>query len=101
MMPAVAYTRLSKPNKKGKPGIGLEAQQGAIAAFAKAEGYELIQTFAEVETGAGHDALEKRKQLAAAMALAKKHKAPVIVAKLDRLARDVHFISGLMTHRVP
>jgi hypothetical protein len=95
---AVAYTRLSKPNKRGRPGIGLAAQQ---AAFAKAEGYSLIETFAEVETGAGRDALDKHPQLAAAMKLAKKHKAPVIVAKLDRLSRDVHFISGLMTHRTP
>ena len=51
MMPAVAYTRLSKPNKKGKPGIGLDAQQAAIAAFAKAEGYDLVEIFSEVETG--------------------------------------------------
>ena len=101
MQPAIAYTRLSKPNKKGRPGIGLEAQQASLAAFAKAEGFNLIETFTEIETGAGHDALEKRPQLAAAMKLAKKHKAPVIVAKLDRLARDVHFISGLMVHRVP
>ena len=101
MMPAIAYTRLSKPNKKGKPGIGLEAQQAALEAFAKSEGYRLIETFSETETGEGADALDKRPQLAAAMQLAKKHKAPVIVAKLDRLSRDVHFISGLMTHRTP
>jgi hypothetical protein len=42
--PAVAYTRLSKPNKKGRPGIGLAAQQAAIAAFARVEGYDLIGT---------------------------------------------------------
>ena len=47
-----------------------------------------------------HDALEKRPQLAAAIKLAKQHRAPVIVAKLDRLSRDVHFVSGLMTQRV-
>jgi DNA invertase Pin-like site-specific DNA recombinase len=101
MQAAVAYTRLSKPNKKGRPGIGLEAQQAALAAFAKAEGFDLIETFSEIETGEGSDALEKRPQLAAAMKLAKKHKAPVIVAKLDRLSRDVPFISGLMAHRTP
>ena len=101
MMPAIAYTRLSKPNKKGKPGIGLDAQQAAIAAFAKAEGYDLVEIFSEVETGEGSDALEKRPQLAAAMKLAKKNKAPVIVAKLDRLTRDVHFICGLMVHKTP
>jgi DNA invertase Pin-like site-specific DNA recombinase len=54
-----------------------------------------------VETGKAADALAKRPQLAAAIKLAKQHKAPIIVAKLDRLARDVHFISGLMTHRTP
>ena len=101
MQAAIAYTRLSKPNKKGKPGIGLDAQKAAIAAFAKAEGYEIVETFAEVETGDGHDALDKRPQLADAIKLAKKLKAPVIVAKLDRLARDVHFISGLMVHKTP
>ena len=58
MMPAIAYTRLSKPNKKGKPGIGLDAQQAAIATFAKAEGYDLVEIFSEVETGEGSDALE-------------------------------------------
>ncbi|QIG50551.1 recombinase family protein [Nordella sp. HKS 07] len=101
MKTAIAYARLSKPNKRGRPGIGLEAQQEAIIRFAEAEGYQLLETFTEIETGAGHDALDRRPQLAAAMKLAKKHKAPVIVAKLDRLARDVHFISGLMVHRVP
>ena len=53
MTPAVAYTRLSKPNKTGRPGIGLDAQQAALEAFAKAEGFDLVQTFAEVETGEG------------------------------------------------
>lgn len=101
MKDAVVYARLSKPNRNGRPGIGLEAQQEAVRRFAEAEGYRLIETFTEVETGKGHDALERRPQLAAALKLAKKHKAPVIVAKLDRLSRDVHFISGLMTHRTP
>ena len=49
----------------------------------------------------GSDALDRRPQLAAALKLAHQHKAPIIVAKLDRLSRDVHFISGLMTHRTP
>ena len=53
-----------------------------------------------METGKGADALDRRPQLEAAIAKAKEHKAPVIVAKLDRLSRDVHFISGLMTHKV-
>jgi DNA invertase Pin-like site-specific DNA recombinase len=55
----------------------------------------------EVETGKGADALERRPQLATALAAARKAKASVVVAKLDRLSRDVAFISGLMAQRVP
>ena len=101
MSTAIAYVRLSKANKKGRAGIGLEAQKAAIAAFCAAEGYQIAETFSEIETGAGSDALDKRPQLAAAMARAKKARAPVIVAKLDRLSRDVHFISGLMNAKTP
>jgi DNA invertase Pin-like site-specific DNA recombinase len=54
-----------------------------------------------VETGKGADALDRRPQLAAALTEARKRKCPTIVAKLDRLSRDVHFISGLMAHKVP
>ena len=100
MRTAIAYTRVSTA-RQGRSGLGLEAQQAALAAFAKAEGYRLLETFQEVETGKGSDALDKRPQLAAALKLAGEHKAPIIVAKLDRLSRDVHFISGLMTHRTP
>jgi DNA invertase Pin-like site-specific DNA recombinase len=57
--------------------------------------------YVEIETGKGADALERRPVLAAALAAARKAHYPVIVAKLDRLSRDVHFISGLMVHRVP
>jgi DNA invertase Pin-like site-specific DNA recombinase len=60
-----------------------------------------VQTFTEIETGRGADALERRPQLAAALAEARRLKCVVIVAKLDRLSRDVHFISGLMTHKTP
>src|SRR5437879_5337200 len=100
MKVAIGYIRVSTA-RQGKSGLGLEAQQQALARFAQAEGYELVQTFTEVETGKGADALDRRPQLAAALRVAKKHKAPIIVAKLDRLSRDVHFISGLMTHRTP
>jgi len=100
MKTAVAYTRVST-KKQGESGLGLEAQQEALRRFAEAEGFRLIETFSEVETGKGADALDKRPQLAAAIAKAKEHAAPVIVAKLDRLSRDVHFISGLMAQKVP
>jgi DNA invertase Pin-like site-specific DNA recombinase len=55
----------------------------------------------EVETGKGSDALDHRPQLAAALATARRHRCSIAVAKLDRLSRDVHFISGLMAHKVP
>jgi len=49
----------------------------------------------------GADALDRRPQLAIALAEAKRRKCPIVVAKLDRRSRDVHFISGLMTQKVP
>jgi DNA invertase Pin-like site-specific DNA recombinase len=97
---AVAYTRVST-SKQGKSGLGLEAQVDAITRFAGAEGFKIAATFTEVETGKGADALNRRPKLAAAIKAARKHGGPVIVSKLDRLSRDVHFISGLMQHRVP
>ena len=100
---AIAYLRVST-DRQGRSGLGLEAQREAISRFAEAEGLELLAEFVEVETGKGADALDRRPMLAKALATAKRTKAstredcPVIVAKLDRLSRDVHFISGLMTH---
>ena len=61
----------------------------------------MVREFVEVETGKGADALDRRPQLEAALAVARKLKCHVAVAKLDRLSRDVHFISGLMIHKVP
>jgi DNA invertase Pin-like site-specific DNA recombinase len=100
MKPAVASIRVSTA-QQGKSGLGLDAQQGAIARFAGQEGFEILHTFTEAETGKGADALDLRPQLAAALAAARKAKCPVIVSKLDRLSRDVHFISGLMAQKVP
>jgi DNA invertase Pin-like site-specific DNA recombinase len=78
----------------------LEAQKRAVEHFAAGESMQVVHDFIEVETGKGSDALDKRPQLAAALKAAKKLKAPIVVAKLDRLSRDVHFISGLITQRV-
>jgi len=100
MKPAIAYVRVSREGQ-GRSGLGPAAQQDAIERFAEAEGYSVGETFLEVESGKGADALERRPQLAAALQRARKLKAPIIVAKLCRLSRDVHFISGLMVHRVP
>ena len=98
--PLVTYMRVST-SKQGRSGLGLDAQRAALIHFALAERFDIVEEFVEVDSGKGHDALERRPQLKAALALAKKHKCPLGVAKLDRLSRDVHFISGLMVHRVP
>ena len=79
----------------------MEGQRAALARFAETEGFEITATFTEVESGKGADALDRRPQLSAALAEARRRKCAVVVAKLDRLSRDVHFISGLMSHRVP
>ena len=100
MKPIVAYIRVSTA-RQGRSGLGLEAQRAAIARFCEAEGYEVLAERLEVETGKGADALERRPELAAALAEAKRRKCPVLVAKLDRLSRDVAFIAGLMAQRVP
>jgi DNA invertase Pin-like site-specific DNA recombinase len=100
MQHAIAYYRVSTA-RQGRSGLGIEAQRAAVARFAEVEGYTLIAEFTEVETGKGADALERRPQLAAALAAGKTGKCPVIVAKLDRLSRDVAFIAGLMAQRVP
>ncbi|CAN7702128.1 recombinase family protein [Mesorhizobium amorphae] len=100
MTSAVAYYRVST-QRQGRSGLGIEAQRAAVARFAEAEGIAIIQEFTEVETGKGADALDRRPQLTAALALARQTKCPVVVAKLDRLSRDVAFISGLMVQRVP
>jgi DNA invertase Pin-like site-specific DNA recombinase len=96
----VAYYRVST-QRQGRSGLGIEAQKSAVARFAETEGLTQIAEFTEVETGKGSDALDRRPQLAAALAAAKTAKCPVVVAKLDRLSRDVAFIAGLMAQRVP
>lgn len=96
----IAYVRVSTA-KQGESGLGLEAQKAAIARFAEAEGFTVVMTYVEVETAKGADALDRRPQLKAALNLAAIYKAPIVVAKLDRLSRDVAFISGLMSKGIP
>jgi DNA invertase Pin-like site-specific DNA recombinase len=100
MKPIVAYIRVST-SQQGRSGLGIDAQREALARFASGEGFEIVAEFVEVETGKGSDALDRRPHLAATLAKARALRCPVAVAKLDRLSRDVHFISGLMAHRVP
>ena len=76
------------------------ALREAVTRFAANEDLEVAGEFIEVETGKGGGALDKRPQLAAALRKAKQLGAHIAVSKLDRLSRDVHFISGLMSKRV-
>jgi DNA invertase Pin-like site-specific DNA recombinase len=89
----IAYIRTSTARQN----LGLEAQTAAIRHFAEAEAFDVSEAFSEKESG-GDD---NRPELGKALGATKKLGAPIIVAKLDRLSRDVHFISGLMKHKVP
>lgn len=95
----VGYYRVST-SQQGRSGLGLEAQQAAVRSFVEARGGSLVEEFTEVETGKGSDALELRPQLGKAMTSAKRHRARLVVSKLDRLSRNVHFISGVMERKV-
>ena len=100
--PIITYIRVST-QKQGQSGLGLESQsqQAAIERFCAAEGYDVTQTFTEIETAKGADALDRRPQLKAALKRAAVYRCPIVVAKLDRLSRNVAFISGLMAQGVP
>jgi DNA invertase Pin-like site-specific DNA recombinase len=91
----VAYFRVSTTGQ-GVSGLGLEAQREAVERYLNGGSWSLIEAFTEVETGKGSNALDRRPQLKAALAYARKHKATLVIAKLDRLARNVHFVSGLL-----
>jgi DNA invertase Pin-like site-specific DNA recombinase len=87
----VAYLRVST-QKQGDSGLGLEAQQATISHYAAVCGGEVVATFTEVESGRKSD----RAQLAKALSHAKRIKGRLVIAKLDRLGRDVAFVSALM-----
>jgi DNA invertase Pin-like site-specific DNA recombinase len=97
---AVAYYRVST-RQQHRSGLGIDAQRAAVTRFAEQEGVSIIAEYVEAESGKGADALDRRPQFAAALAAARNAKCPVIVSKLDRLSRDVAFISGLMAQRIP
>jgi DNA invertase Pin-like site-specific DNA recombinase len=87
----VSYLRVSTA-KQGVSGLGLEAQRAAVASYTSAGGHVLLAEFLEVESGAK----AARPQLVAALAACRLHRATLIIAKLDRLARNVAFIANLM-----
>ncbi|MBD2703330.1 recombinase family protein [Spirosoma sp. BT702] len=95
MQPAIAYYRVST-DQQGKSGLGLDAQMEAVRQFAEREHYQVTAHFTEIESGKKN----KRPQLLAALEQCRKKKAMLIIAKLDRLGRNVAFIANLMESRV-
>ena len=91
MADIIAYYRVST-KQQGDSGLGLEAQKAAVEAYAKNAGAKILASYREVETGKRAD----RPELIKALAHARRSKATLVVAKLDRLARNVAFLSALM-----
>ena len=92
---AIAYLRVSSKRQE-RSGLGIEGQLAIVQRFAS-ERYTIEQIFIESESGARDD----RPELTNALSQAKRLKCPVIVARLDRLSRDVAYIARLMSERVP
>ena len=87
----VAYYRVST-EKQGRSGLGLEAQQHSVEEYLNGGNWRLVGSYTEIESGKKVD----RPQLAKALAACRLHKATLVVAKFDRLARNVAFIANLM-----
>jgi DNA invertase Pin-like site-specific DNA recombinase len=94
--PIIPYIRVSTQGQH-RSGLGEDAQRDQLARFFTAEGFTPLAEYVEVESGKDAD----RPQLMAAIEAARLQGCAIAVAKLDRLSRDVHFISGLMAHKVP
>jgi DNA invertase Pin-like site-specific DNA recombinase len=94
----IAYRRVST-KKQGASGLGLDAQDAAIRAYAESTGCKVLGTYTEVETGK-KDNLKNRPQLVKAIAHANRSQATLVIAKLDRLTRSVAVTSELHTSGV-
>jgi len=97
-MQFVAYYRVST-QKQGRSGLGLAAQKDAVARHLKTTSGKLIASFQEIESGTKSD--DERLELHEALALAKKSKATLLIAKLDRLTRDPEFLFKLQNSGQP
>lgn len=95
-MRIVSYQRVST-DRQGRSGLGLEAQSKSIEDYARTVGGEVVASFVEVESGADND----RPELAKALAQAKRLKATLVIATLDRLSRNAHFLLYLQAQTVP
>jgi DNA invertase Pin-like site-specific DNA recombinase len=91
----VSYLRVST-TRQGVSGLGIEAQRRAVEAFLNCNRWELVAEFVEVESGKKDD----RPKLEQALALCRLYKATLVIAKLDRLSRDAHFLLGLQKAEV-
>ena len=99
MKHAIGYLRVST-REQGRSGLGLAAQRYDIETFGKREEFRITSWYQDIQTGAGADAVLRRPGLAAALKEAKSARCPLMVSRLDRLSRNVHFITGLMEHQV-
>jgi DNA invertase Pin-like site-specific DNA recombinase len=99
MKDAIGYLRVSTA-EQGRSGLGLAAQRHDIEAFGAREGFTVQNWYQDIQTGAGRDALLLRPGLAVALKEARAARCPLVVSRLDRLSRNVHFITGLMEHKV-
>jgi DNA invertase Pin-like site-specific DNA recombinase len=86
----ISYLRVST-DKQGRSGLGLEAQRKAVADYLNGGRWTLVTEVVEVESGKRAD----RPKLAEALRLCRLHNATLVIAKLDRLSRDAHFLLGL------
>ena len=91
----VSYLRVST-DAQGRSGLGLEAQEAAVASYLNGGSWELVESFVEVESGRNND----RPELAKALTACKKYKAVLVVAKLDRLSRSVAFLARMLEANV-
>jgi len=91
----VSYHRVST-EKQGRSGLGLDAQKKAVADYLNGGAWQLLHEFVEIESGRRKD----RPQLKAALAMCRREKATLVIAKLDRLARNVAFVATLLEGRI-